>query len=1187
MKTLLLYLVAVIGYYSLSAQTITRIPVQQALDTEAPGWNLSAYLDDDSLNQVQPLAGAGFQYSTVELTLQQNSVIRYLDLLAGADSFPAAPCFIYTVSGADTTYSGKFTGSTSLGWTRQCMPYALTAGKILLRRYGNGLPLKIRVYGFSYTNGLNIDSLAPRQFYPSVNASIQTGMNFNPWLNDNLNSLVASVWASVNMQYVDVELPLNQRSRINRISLYDEAGVFTSNSCSLLIKKNGQLQYVGLFQGLTYKQFVNYDLGAGLQADAIVVRKYGNNIPQKVQVYGRPVPQDPGTPLIRPVPQHPLPLVLFTAIQVTGNSAQRYEPMLKQSLDSLVLPDFSAANQQWTDLDFSFEATRRITGFQYYALDNTNYSYPAQLYLKVDTGYRLIYTFSGNGYNRLSLVNFSTPVLAASLRLRKWNNDFPQKIFLYGDADTLPLVKIPIDAKRWYASTSLSKGVAQLFNSDTLDAVSTGFPNWSPSYWLTYPLNPGEVLEIRKIRMYDYTGSFVQAPMKLWALTETGTRKLIATFNGSAYMDWVGPYPDRTLSGEAKFMLDSAIQGFRYLQIEVTQHNLPTEIEFYGHYQAGIAYTAPVMNPAPFEQVLGMNAFEWDFVNPQVNSRAIDSVKYAAIQNFRGFRHYLDWKRIENTPGQFTFSPAHNGGWDLDMTYQQCKSDQIEVLVCIKNIPDWMKATYPSNEAFEDNIPMVYGMPRDSVTSYLAKARAAFQFAARYGRNTQIPDSFMHVNTAPRWPNDPANVVKKGLDLVRYMECGNELDKWWKGLRGYMNPYEYAALLSAFYDGHHGTLGADAGVKTADSSMQVVIGGLASADPSYVRGMIEWCRMNRGYKADGSVDLCWDVINYHYYAAAMKDAAPAGRGVAPELSDAANVAASFVQVAQQYGNGTPVWISEFGYDLNPASPLAAPALGKQSAQQVQASWILRAALLHLRSGLNRIFYYELNDFNLSSPVKYASMGLCDSLNHRRPALDYLWQVNQLMGKYHFTQTVSTYPAIDRYTRNDSSMLVYWLPDERTDSVVMKIKAEGNFVDFYSPAEASNTMCHKRIQVTGDSLTITVKGKPTFLRWVNVQAQTRPILPVPVAADQPWRLFPNPTHGAIQVQIPVSVTGVCKMTLTDLSGRQVALYMLSARSGSANRIISLNLPALPAGIYVYQIAGNSVMNTGRIVVDPSR
>lgn len=1187
MKTLLFCFLAAVSFFSLSAQPINRITVLQATDTEAPGWNLSAYLDDDSLNQVQALTTAHFQYSTVELTLQQNSVISYLDLLRTADSFPATPCFIYTVNGTDTTYIGKFTGGSSVGWNRQQMPYSVTAGKVLLRRYGNGLPAKLRVFGFPYTARWNIDSLAPRQYYSSVNASVQTGMNFTPWLNDNLSSLVASVWASVNMQYIDVELPLNQRTRVNRIALYDEAGVFTSNSCSLFLKKNGQLQYVGIFQGLTYRQFVNYDLGAGMQGDAIVLRKYGNNIPQKVQVYGRTVPQDPGTPLVRPVPQHPAPLISFTSIQVTGNTAQRFEPMRNPSLDSLVLPDTSAANQRWTDIDFYFEATRRISGFQYYSLDNTNYAYPAQLYLKVDTGYRLIYSFPGNGYNRLSLVNLSSPILAASLRLRKWNNDFPQKIFLYGDTDTLPFVKIPIESKRWFASTSLSKGIGQLFNADTLDAISTGFPNWSPSYWLTYPVNPGEVIEIRKIRMYDYTGSFAQSPMKLWVLTETGSRKLIATFNGSAYMDWVGPYPDRSLPGDAKFMLDSVIKGFRYLQIEIVQHNLPTEIEFWGNYQAGFTYTAPVSNPAPFEQVLGMNAFEWDFVNPQVNSRAIDSAKYAAIQNFRGFRHYLDWKRIENTPGQFTFSPAHNGGWDLDMTYQQCKTDQIEVLVCIKNIPDWMKATYPSGEAYEDNIPLVYGTPRDSVTSYLAKARAAFQFAARYGRNTQIAESLLHVNTAPRWPNDPANVVKKGLGLVRYMECGNELDKWWKGLRGYMNPFEYAALLSAFYDGHRGTLGADAGVKTADSTMLVVIGGLASADPSYVRGMVEWCRMNRGYNADGSVDVCWDVINYHYYAAALKDAAPAGRGVAPELSDAANVAASFVQLAQQFCNSMPVWISEFGYDLNPASPLAAPSLGKQSAQQVQASWMLRSALLHLRSGLNRMFFYELNDFSLSSPVKYASMGLCDSLNRRRPALDYLWQVNQLMGKYHYANTISTYPAIDRYTKNDSSMLVYWLPDERTDSVVLKIKAEGSWVELFCPAEGGNTMHHKLIQVNSDSVTITIKSKPTFLRWVAAQVLPRQMVQERIAEETSWRLFPNPAHETLTVVVPATVTGSCNMQLYDLSGRQVAGFMLAVPQGSASRNVSVQLPVLPAGIYVYQITGVSVRTTGRIVVNQFR
>ena len=126
-----------------------------------------------------------------------------------------------------------------------------------------------------------------------------------------------------------------------------------------------------------------------------------------------------------------------------------------------------------------------------------------------------------------------------------------------------------------------------------------------------------------------------------------------------------------------------------------------------------------------------------------------------------------------------------------------------------------------------------------------------------------IPPSLRLVQSR-RWAG--LNTVKIGLGLIHYIECDNERDKWWKGRKAYQTGREYAANLSAFYDGHKNTLGPGVGVKNADPSVQVVIGGVAAATTDYVRGMIDWCREFRGYKANGEIDLCWDVINQHLYA---------------------------------------------------------------------------------------------------------------------------------------------------------------------------------------------------------------------------------------------------------------------------------------------------------------------------------
>lgn len=205
------------------------------------------------------------------------------------------------------------------------------------------------------------------------------------------------------------------------------------------------------------------------------------------------------------------------------------------------------------------------------------------------------------------------------------------------------------------------------------------------------------------------------------------------------------------------------------------------------------------------------------------------------------------------------------------------------------------------------------------------------------------------------------------------------------------NAYQYAALLSAFYDGHKGLLGADVGVKNADSTMQVVIGGLASNSPSYVRAMMEWCRLNWGYSADGKINLCWDVINYHLYSRDTSITSP--RGAAPEVSKALAVARAFVNFSEKYCNSMPVWITETGFDINQGSPQKLIAIGSKSAAQTQADWTLRSALTFLREGISSLFFFELNDGNEGSATKYASMGLTDTLFKRKLAMDYLYQTN--------------------------------------------------------------------------------------------------------------------------------------------------------------------------------------------------
>lgn len=61
--------------------------------------------------------------------------------------------------------------------------------------------------------------------------------------------------------------------------------------------------------------------------------------------------------------------------------------------------------------------------------------------------------------------------------------------------------------------------------------------------------------------------------------------------------------------------------------------------------------------------------------------------------------------------------------------------------------------------------------------------------------------------------------------------------------QAYVSPAEMAAMLSAAYDGHEGRLGPGVGIRTADPTMKVVMGGMASQSPvDTVKMILLWVR---------------------------------------------------------------------------------------------------------------------------------------------------------------------------------------------------------------------------------------------------------------------------------------------------------------------------------------------------------
>jgi endoglucanase len=719
--------------------------------------------------------------------------------------------------------------------------------------------------------------------------------------------------------------------------------------------------------------------------------------------------------------------------------------------------------------------------------------------------------------------------------------------------------KIPIDSTRWYQLHTGRNTLGRLFDGDPTTEVPPSYGSLPENYDAYYRLHDGEEMTITGVRFYDGAGVCTGQPLTLSVITSDWKRTPIATFTGEQYNTWVGP------SGTARFDLPGAVRGARYLVIN-SSGCFPTELELLGTHQPSPhpPSTAPApIRFTPFSDLLSVNGFEWDLLDP-TRPEAVDPARLAPLaQTFTGLRHYLDWPRIEAQPGAFTFAPAHFGGWNYDALYESLKSQNLSVLLCLKTLPDWLLESYPPELRDKENTPLPFGADPARPDSYRLQARAAFQLAARYGRpNPALDPALVTVDARLRWPGDTPNTPRRGLDLIRYLECDNERDKWWKGRKAYQTAREYAANLSAFYDGHQGTLGPGYGVKNADPTMRVVMGGLALPSTDYLRGMIDWCRQHRGYRPDGRVDVCWDIVNYHQYfdtqGSAQSNAA--GRGAAPERSTAAQTARAFVAIAHHELGDMPVWLSETGYDTEPTSPLRAMAIGSKSVEAVRAEWTLRSALLAARTGLSRIDFYQLyEDFGQKRPGQFGSMGLLTPQRRRTPAADFLLQARQLLEGYVFRQTLQEDPLVDRYEKEGRSLLVLTVPDEQDRKQPVTLNLPGSTsVRLYTPRIGAATMAEEERPVVNGQITLLATETPLFV-------EPNAALVTGLEPTEDWAVFPNPTADVVRVRVRNPVAPTLTVSLYSLTGAVLQTKVLTA--GTQELIGELDLRLVPPGVYL--------------------
>src|SRR5690606_8243171 len=66
-------------------------------------------------------------------------------------------------------------------------------------------------------------------------------------------------------------------------------------------------------------------------------------------------------------------------------------------------------------------------------------------------------------------------------------------------------------------------------------------------------------------------------------------------------------------------------------------------------------HSADTANGMKFSYLLGINGFEWEFSG---GDNEVSDAKTALIKPFGGFRHYLDWGRLETVENHYAFQPS-------------------------------------------------------------------------------------------------------------------------------------------------------------------------------------------------------------------------------------------------------------------------------------------------------------------------------------------------------------------------------------------------------------------------------------------------------------------------------------------------------------------------------------------------
>ena len=583
---------------------------------------------------------------------------------------------------------------------------------------------------------------------------------------------------------------------------------------------------------------------------------------------------------------------------------------------------------------------------------------------------------------------------------------------------------IPIDYSdaRVYHGETLSS-VAKMFDEQS-DSIRSSKPTSAltriftdTSDELLYGMNISPIVDLEYIHyvsdVYLYFADSGKTVKVRWSKTPVDFM--------AEDSEWEGYYEFTTSTGWNKISISKET---RYVQVIFEDGYAPAEMLIYG-YQTGEGdkITAAERELPTISDMMGMCGF----VAGGGGNTPIDSVICSTVlREYHNFGWSYDLNAYNGRPAKF------EGSWmcNFDYQYSSYTAAGLNVIPCIQ----WdLKNIQIANKVDENNQPVVVDnafvranfYDRFNAHTYFMYADSMFTISARFGSNT----SAELLEIASKRTSDKTQVV--GLGTIKWIELGNEPDGNWNGVHNYYSAYQYAALLSAGYDGHCGTIVSSVldgvnhfGVKTADANMGAAMAGIAAADCNYVNAMCYWLKANR---EDGKA--AFDAFNGHFYMTKQItiNNNKFSVGASPEETGLKDVMSHFVNLRDKYYSEKEVWLTEFGWDTNQSytTETSAHAYGDYTGRQVQAMWLTRAYLLLSSCGVDKATMYMCEDAGVEAESlgKYGTCGVIayerdengKTYEVKKDSYYYMYTLKNTLGDYRFNREIETY---------DTNVMIY-------------------------------------------------------------------------------------------------------------------------------------------------------------------